>query len=89
SEQLKHEDAQRPVVRRDVVALVQDDFWSHVLRRPTERPGLPPVTHSLSEAKKRTTHQLDVPGRVEQKVLRFEIPVDDPTTVQVDERLHH
>lgn len=51
SEELKHQDAQGPEVGRDVVALVEDDFRGHVLRRPTERPRLPAQTNFFGETK--------------------------------------
>ena len=51
SEQLKHEDAQTPVVCRDVVTFVQDDLRSHVLRGAAECPRLTSVTHALGEPK--------------------------------------
>ena len=40
-EQLEHEDPERPVVGRDVVALVEDDLRGDVLGGAAERPGLP------------------------------------------------
>ena len=49
SEQLEHEDAQRPVVGRDVVSLVEDDLRRHVLGRPAKRPRLSAVPHLLGE----------------------------------------
>ena len=42
SEELEHEDSERPVVGADVVALVQDDLGGDVLRGAAEGPGLAP-----------------------------------------------
>lgn len=39
-QQLVHEDSQGPIVCRHIVAFVEDDLWSHVLRSPAERPRL-------------------------------------------------
>ena len=50
-QQLVHQDAQRPVVRWNVVTLVEDDLWSDVLRRSTERPRLLTDSDLLSETK--------------------------------------
>ena len=50
-QQLEHQDAQRPVVCRDVVTFVEDDLWSHVLRRPAERPRLLTETDLLGKTK--------------------------------------
>ena len=38
NQELKHQDAQGPEVHTEAVAFVEDDLWSHVLRRPTEGP---------------------------------------------------
>jgi hypothetical protein len=38
NQELKHQDAQGPEVHAEAVAFVEDDLWSHVLRRPTEGP---------------------------------------------------
>ena len=40
-EELKHEDAEGPVVGRDVMALVEDHFRGNVFRSSAESPGLP------------------------------------------------
>ena len=40
-QQLEHEDAEAPVVSRDVVPLVEDHLGRHVLGGPAEGPGLP------------------------------------------------
>ena len=40
-QQFKHQYPQGPVVRRDVVAFVQDDFRRYVLRGAAESPGFP------------------------------------------------
>lgn len=50
-EQLEDEDAERPVVHRPVVALVQDDLGRHVLGRAAERPRLVAGAEQLGEAK--------------------------------------
>ena len=41
-QQLEHEDAEAPVVSRDVVALVEDNLGRHVLGGAAEGPGLAP-----------------------------------------------
>jgi len=50
-QQLVHQDAQRPVICGDIVALVEDDLRGHVLRRPAERPRLLTETDLLGETK--------------------------------------
>lgn len=51
SQEFVHEDSQRPVVSGDVVPLVQDDLWCHVLRSPAESPCLFPKPNLLGKAK--------------------------------------
>lgn len=51
SKELKHQNAQRPEVGGDVVALVEDNFRGHILWRPTERPRLPAQTNLFGETK--------------------------------------
>ena len=65
-QQLEHEDAERPVVGADVVALVQDDLRSHVLWRPAEGPRLAPHLELLGEAE---VDELDVPGSTRKNYL--------------------
>lgn len=48
-EEFVDEDSQRPAIRSEVVSSVHDDFRSHVLRGPTERPGFLPDTDVFSE----------------------------------------
>lgn len=50
SQQFVHEDAQRPQIGREVVALVENDFRRDVLRRPAERPCLPALSDALRKA---------------------------------------
>lgn len=50
-QQLVHQDSQRPVVCWDIVALVEDDLWSDILWRSTERPRLLTDTNLLGETK--------------------------------------
>ena len=51
SQQLVHQDPERPEVHGPVVSLVEDDLRSHVLRGPTERPGLTTAVNVLRKAK--------------------------------------
>lgn len=39
-QEFEHQDSERPIVSRNVMALVEDNFWSHVLWGSTESPGL-------------------------------------------------
>ena len=50
-EELEHQDAQRPEVHAEVVAFVEDDLRGHVLRGPTERPGLLATSDLLGKSK--------------------------------------
>lgn len=51
SEQLKHQDTQRPEVHTEVVALVKDDLRGHILWSPTEGPGLLATSHLFGKTK--------------------------------------
>ena len=73
-QQLEHEDAEAPVVSRDVVALVEDNLGRHVLGGPAEGPRLATHLKLLGEAK---VHQLDVAGGVEQEVLGLQVPASN------------
>lgn len=50
-QQLVDEDAQRPIVDRSIMALVQDDLGRHVLGRPGERPRSLVGIDALGESK--------------------------------------
>ena len=50
SQQLEHEDTQRPVVNGSVVAFVEDDFGCHVFGGTAERPRLVANTQHFREA---------------------------------------
>ena len=51
SQQLIHEDPERPEVHGPVVSLVEDDLRSHVLWGPTECPCLTTAVNVLRKAK--------------------------------------
>ena len=50
SQQLIHEDPERPEVHGPVVSLVEDDLRGHVLGRPAEGPGLATAVNVLGKA---------------------------------------
>mmetsp|Transcript_39142 Transcript_39142/g.86039 ORF Transcript_39142/g.86039 Transcript_39142/m.86039 type:complete len:527 (+) Transcript_39142:133-1713(+) len=83
-EHLVEEDAQRPVVDRLPMALLEDDFGRQVLWRAAESPGA--VLDQLGKAK---VCQLQSAVLGEQQVLELEIPVDDAHAVQVLKRQQH
>ena len=51
SQQLIHEDPERPEVHGPVVSLVEDDLRGDVLRGPAECPGLTTAVNVLRKAK--------------------------------------
>ena len=57
SQQFVHETTKRPEVHSFVMTLVEDNLRSHVLRGPTEGPGLIAGVELLGETK---VYQLDV-----------------------------
>ena len=79
-QELEHENSQRPIVCADVVSLVEDDLWSHVLGSAAKRPRLSAHHQLLGEAK---VHQLDVSSPIQQQVLRLQVSVDNPSRVEV------
>ena len=66
--------------------LIQDDFRRDIFRRATKRPGLLSEPDPLGEPE---INDFDVATFVEEEVLRFKIPVDDPFGVEVVEPLHY
>lgn len=62
------------------VALSQNHFWSHVLDRPTKSCVIPELPLNLGQAE---VSQLDVSIKVNQDILRFQIPVKDPLRMDV------
>ena len=84
-EELKHEDAQGPIVGADVVAFVENHLGSDVLGGAAKGPRLAAGLQLFGESK---VDQFDVAGRVEEKIFGFEVAVDDAAAVKVVERLH-
>ena len=80
SQKVVHENAYRPSVCPIIVTLIGDNLWGQVHWRAAEGPALLAGLQPLGNAK---VGQLHVAGRVEQQVLRLEVPVDDPLRVQV------
>lgn len=50
-QQLIHQYAQRPVVCRYIMTLIEDDLWSHILRGSTESPSLLTDANFLGKTK--------------------------------------
>ena len=79
-EHLVDEDAERPPVGADVVALVGDDLGREVLGRAAEGPRA--VLDVLGEAK---VHKFEVAVLIKEQVLRLEVAVGDLSRVEVGE----
>jgi len=73
--------SQRPPIHRLVVALAENDLGREIFRRATQGPR--PTLYPLGEAK---VGDLQVTLRVDQQILRLQIPVDQIEVVQVLER---
>lgn len=80
---LVHQHTQRPPVDGFVVTLTEDDLRGEVLGRTAQRPCA--ALHSLGEAEIR---HLQVTLRVDQEVLRLQVPVDQIQVVEVLESEH-
>ena len=69
--ELVDEDAKRPPVDSLVIPLVQDDVRCEILWSPTQRPCSSP--HAFRPLK---TSDLEVALVVEQKIFRFQVPIN-------------
>lgn len=78
---LVDQNAQCPPVHRLVVALAEDDLGRQIFRCAAQGPR--PTLHPLGEAK---VGDLQVTLRVDQEILRLQIPVDQIEVVKVLER---